>query len=348
MVAFPSSTPPPPTVDPIGDGTISAVHHDILQNHILNRLDGPTLAAVACASSELHGLSTEDKLWQKICIDTWPSINDPLTSSIISTFPSGHRSFFSDSYPLLHHHRHSSHILERPSPETTELISAVDIFYQNFPIFSKVEETETESGWFMSSPFRVDLIEPNKDFVPSGIPQASENDSRLKQVEQNLTLSWILIDPKQKRAVNISSHRAVSVQRHWLTGEVQAKFATILAGDEEKGSEREYVQFEVVVTCGGKEGGEIHVRDVSMVMEDMEGKTLTGKESLVILQEAMERGERRKGKSGKEGKERFKEFLERRKERKERIQRREKILDWVCIASGISSFMAFWSYILFQ
>lgn len=197
----------------------------------------------------------------------------------------------------------------------------------------------------MSSPFRVDLIELNKEFTPTRIHQAvGEKDSSLKQIEKDLTLSWILIDPKQKRAMNLSSQRAVLVQRHWLTGEVQVKFATIMAGEEEVGSEREYVQCEVMVTCGGKEGGEVNVRDASMVMEDMEGKALTGKESLIILQEAMEKGERRKGKDRREGKERFKEFLKWKRERREKKQRSEKLLDWVCIASGVSSFMAFWFF----
>ncbi|EEF38577.1 F-box protein At2g27310 [Ricinus communis] len=336
--------PPSSTLHHHENGTISTVHHDILQTHILTRLDGPTLASLSCASSDFHTLSSQDKLWQNICSFTWPSTNDPLLSSVISSFPSGHRSFFSDSFPLLRHHRPTCRTLPTPFPSTTELISAVDIYYRNVPIFSKVEKTETVSRWFLCSPFRIDLLEP-KEFVPTWIQKAGEKDSWLKQLEEDVTLSWILIDPEQKRAVNISSKRPVSVQRHWLTGEVQAKFATIFAGDRGKGSETEYVECEVVVTCGGKEGGEVRVRDVSMGMEDMEGKALTGEDSLVILKEATERGERRRGEDGKE---RYKEFLKRKREWKERKERRESVLDWVCIATGVTSFLAFWSFILFR
>ncbi|KAF2321595.1 hypothetical protein GH714_000572 [Hevea brasiliensis] len=268
---------PPSNVD--GTISFSALNLDVLHNHILSRLDGPTLAALACTSSELNALSAHDKLWQQICTSTWPSANHPLVTAAVSTFPFGHRSLFSDSYPLLLH-LHSCNDLDRPFPTTTELISAVDIYYKNVPIFSKVQATETVTAWFLSSPFRVDLVGPEKS-LPTWIRQVGEKDSWLKQLEENVTLSWILIDPKQKRAMNMSSRRAVSVQRHWLTGEVQVKFASILAGDGGKGSERECVQCEMVVTCGGKEGGEVHVRDVSMGMEDMEGKALSGKESLV-------------------------------------------------------------------
>ncbi|KAJ6717194.1 F-BOX PROTEIN-RELATED [Salix koriyanagi] len=337
MVAL--SAPPPTTIQ---GGTISALHPDILQNHILTLLDGPTLTAIACASSELHALSAEDKLWQNICTSTWPSINDPTVRSIIATFPSGHRSFFSDSFPLLHHNHHSSSF-STASPEC--FVSAVDIYYKNVPIFSIVETTETLSDWFKNSPFRVDLLEP-KEFVQTWIQhRPSEKELSMKQLEENITLSWILIDPKGRRAMNLSSERPVSVQRHWLTGEVVVKFSTIMAGD---GGEKEFVESGVTVCCGEKEGGEVEVREVSMVMNDLEGRNLTGKDGLVILQEALERGERRKGKGGNEGKGRYGEFVERKKERKERMRKFEKALDMVCIGTGIAFLVSFWTFILFR
>jgi hypothetical protein len=91
------------TVDQGGATAISDVHHDIIQTHILTRLDGPTLATTACASSHLHALSTEEELWRNICSATWPSIDHPRVRHVISSFPGGHRSFFSDSFPALDH-----------------------------------------------------------------------------------------------------------------------------------------------------------------------------------------------------------------------------------------------------
>ncbi|KAJ4821950.1 hypothetical protein Tsubulata_036043, partial [Turnera subulata] len=315
-------------------------------------LDGPTLAAASCASTELHALSTDEKLWQKICTSTWPSISDPRISDLISTFPSGHRSFFSDAYPLLHHRRSQGTTLDRPvaAATTPELISAVDIYYKNAPIFSKVAAFETLSSWFMSSPFRVELLEP-KEFFPTTIlhhPSSSEKDLWLKHLEENITLSWIVIDPKEKRALNLSSRKAVSVQRHWLTGEVEVKFATVMAGDGARGSAAEEVECEMVVTCGEKEGGEVQVRQVWMGMMDMEGRNLSGNNGLVILQGAMEAGERKKEKSGKEGIERYEEFVDKKKQWKDRNERREKVLDMACVVSGISVFVSFWSLVLYM
>ncbi|CAL9000180.1 unnamed protein product [Prunus brigantina] len=329
-----------PTVDQ-GDGaSISSVHPDIIMTHILTRLDGQTLASASCASSQLHAFSTEGKLWRDICSATWPSVADPRVDDLISTFPAGHRSFFSDSFPFLDNSP-SQFDLSRPSsPPTTELISAVDIFYKDQLIFSKVQESETESGWFLCSPFRVDLLDP-KETVPTPIRHVGEDQASLKQLEENLSLSWIVIDPTRKRAANFSSWKAVTVQRHWLTGEIQLRFATILAG-EKRG---EFVQCGVVVTCNWSEGGELHVREVSMQVEGMEGNHLNGKESLVILKRAIEGGKR-----GKEvnGKGRFEEYLEMKRERRERRERREKTLDMICIATGVTIFLTFWSFVLFR
>ncbi|XWS52815.1 hypothetical protein CRYUN_Cryun11dG0104500 [Craigia yunnanensis] len=325
---------------------ISTVHPDIIQSHILTRLDGPSLASFACASSQLHALSTEENLWQTIGSSTWPSVNHPRVQEIISTFPSGHRSFFSDSFPFLD--PQPSKLDLNPLTLPTELVSSVDIYYQNKIIYSKVEITETSSSWFLCSPFRVDLLDP-KDSAPTSIKYfgGSKDDTWLNHLEENLSLSWIVIDPTRKKAVNTSSRRAVSVQRHWLTGDVQVRFGMVMAGDERRGSSREFVECKVVVTCGGKEGGETHVREVSMVMEDMEGKGLNGKDGLVILEGVTESGRRKKG-NGNEGKEKYEEFEERKRDRKERKQRKERALDLVCITIGVASFVTFWSAMLFR
>ncbi|KAE8037395.1 hypothetical protein FH972_009984 [Carpinus fangiana] len=333
------------TVDQGGGTAISTVHPDIIQTHILTRLDGHTLASAACASSQLHALSTEEKLWRDICFATWPSIDHPRVGDVISSFPSGHRSFFSDSFPALDHRSPASKNPHSPSLPS-ELISAVDIHYKHELIFSKVQESETETAWFLSSPFVVDLLN-EKESVRTPIRHAGESEAAwLKHLEENLTLSWIVIDPTRNRAANVSSRRPVSVKRHWLTGEIQLRFATIMAGEMTPASS-ELVQCGMVVTCGGKVGGELHVREVSLQVEDMEGKCMNGRESLVILQAAMESGKRKKEGRG-EGKERFEKYLEMKRERRERKQKRERALDLFCIFTGVTIFVAFWSFVLFR
>ncbi|KAK8550778.1 hypothetical protein V6N13_119279 [Hibiscus sabdariffa] len=345
-----TSPPPPSSVASGGDETIAGLHSDIIRALILTRLDGPNLASTACVSSHLRSLSTEENLWRDLCSSTWPSVNQPRIQKVISTFPSGHRSFFSDAFP--YPDPQPLKLSVSSLPLATELISAVDIYYQGKPICSKVVETEASSDWFLSSPFRVDLFGPNDTASSSTSPikYGSCNDGTwLKHLEENLSLSWIVIDVARKKAVNMSSERAVWVQRHWLTGDVQVRFGTVMEGDGGWGSSKDLVECGVVVTCGEirNEGEGMHVREVNMRMEDMDGKGMSGEESLVILQRVMESGRRRKGKGkGKGGKMKYQEFEESKRQMKQMNERNDRILDLICILSIFAVFGATWLLIL--
>ncbi|XP_077234441.1 putative F-box protein At2g36090 [Tasmannia lanceolata] len=315
--------------------TISSLHPDIL-NNILRRLDGPTLASVTCATSHLHTLSSHHHhLWRDLCHATWPSTSHQSLSTLISTFPKGFHSFFSDSFPNI----------SSPPPRVIHLlphhlISAVDLHDQKNLLLSKILHTETLTTWFFSSPFRLDALDRREKPVNSSGDKSGDICRRLAE---DLTLTWILIDPVRRRAVNLSSRRPVSVQRHWFSGEILVRFATIL----NRFCEDEPVQCGIVVRCEGCEKGEgVDVREVSLQVEDMEGINLNGKESLGILQRAME-GERR-GKVGKKEKERYLEYLNRKRERKEKKMKKEGMLDLVCIFVGVSIFVAFLFLVLFR
>nr|CAN83896.1 hypothetical protein VITISV_015276 [Vitis vinifera] len=224
-----STIEPPPTTTTVVQSGIAALHPDILETHILTRLDGPTLASASCADTKLHALSTQPDLWITICTSTWPSTSTPRLLHLMSSFPDGPRSFFSSSYPILHRCTNSSTNSD-PSAPPVRLISAVDIYYNEKPIISKVQETETATEWFRCSPFRIDVLDP-KDVVPTSIQHPGDDDTSRK-LGENISLSWIVMDTTGRRAANLSSHKAVSVERHWLSGEVQLRFASILGGDK--------------------------------------------------------------------------------------------------------------------
>ncbi|KAL0316078.1 UNVERIFIED_CONTAM: putative F-box protein [Sesamum radiatum] len=319
---------PPPSAAEAG---FSTLHPDIIESHILTRLDGPALASAACCSTTLRRGSSLDNLWSSICHSTWPSTASPSVSQVVSTFPDGGpRAFFSHAFPLL---AEANTLVLSSSAPPTELLSAVDIHHRGQLIFTKLQKTETDKDWFRRLPFRIDLLEP-KDVVPTPITYPV-GDGACAEILEGMTLSWILIDPIGRRAANLSSHKPVTVQRHWITGEVQARFASILAADYG------HVQCGIVVTWGRSEGG---VREVSLEMEDMDGMHLNGKDSLVILQGAMEGKKGTGKKTVEEGQRRYREYAEMKGERRERKLRREGALDFICMAFGIFINAAFWCY----
>ncbi|XP_038685703.1 F-box protein At2g27310-like [Tripterygium wilfordii] len=293
--------------------TLSTLNPDIIRAEILTRLDGPSLAAIACASSQFLALCTDDKLWREICSATWSSIDHPHVHQVISTFTGGHRSFFSDSFPLLEHLKASNQNQECLSGPSG-LISAVDIHYKNNPIFSNIQETDTTMTKFLCSPFRIELHGPN-DIVSTPIQHEGEIEEVLEHLKESLILSWIVIDPISKRAANMSSRSPVSLEWPCTARNVQLYYSTIMAGDGRLGLEAELVECRIVVTCSGLDEGEVHVDDVSMEIRDIEGRRFDGRESLVILQEAIVKGERKRGKRG-EGEKNCKEFERRKIEQK--------------------------------
>ncbi|CAK8535429.1 unnamed protein product [Lathyrus sativus] len=312
---------------------IANIHPDIIQSHILSRLDGTSLTSAASTASHLNSLCTENHLWQKITTATWPSLNDPFATSLISTFPSSHRSIFSDSFPSVDYCSPSISTVSSSSSPTGELISAVDLYYKGKSVFSKIHRTETHKGWFLCSPLWIEILDSN-EIIQTPI-KFEENDV-VEWLEENLTLSWIMIEPTCKRSVNLSSRLPVTVRRHWLTGELEVLYAVVLG----------LVQCTIKVTCCGKAGGEMHVREVSFSMEDMDGRHVVGRDSLVILQGAMENGERKKL-DVEESKKRFEEFGLMKRERRERKLRREKAMDMFTMLVAIVIFAFLFRFVRF-
>ncbi|KZV17374.1 F-box protein [Dorcoceras hygrometricum] len=324
-----------------GGGTpITAIHSDIVRSHILNRLDGPTLASTSCASSRLFSLCNDDHLWREICSSTWPSTTDPRVRAVISGFSSGYRSLYSDAFPSVAHQRSAGRRTKKRSlpSGTSELISAVDIYCDDKLIYSKVMVTETHSGWFMCSPFRLDLLDP-KETVPVPLIFDGEDGNCMQIASDRLRVSWILIDPAKSRAVSVASLKAVEARRHWLTEEVLLRFATVASGGDD-----ELFQCAVMLTFGGREGKQMHAREVYLQVEDVEGKIVRGMESLGILREAME-GPRCISSQRME-KEKYEMLVKMKIECLERKQRRERSLDMAFVAIAVSIFLAILIYFL--
>ncbi|KAM7522554.1 hypothetical protein LguiA_012456 [Lonicera macranthoides] len=324
-----------------GATPITTVPHGIIEAHVLTKLDGPSLASAASTSRTMHALCTDEKLWRDICTSTWTSISDPRIDHIISSFPAGYRSFFSDSFPSTIHCPNTLPPDYHRPWLTTELISAVDLHYENKLIFSKVEVTDAVTKNFTGPPMWIELFD-RKETAPVPLKFNSFNDDFLSHLQESMKLSWIMIDPTQKRSLNLSSLTPVSVQRHYIVDEVQLVYVTVLPGNRQIGSS-DFVKCRIVVTCRGEEGWEMHVREVYLHLQDMDGVNLSGEDSLVILQGAMGSKRRKQGK----GSERYEQFMEMKREIREKKEKREKKLDMVCMILRIMIFVTvLWGFLL--
>lgn len=303
---------------------IQDLHPDVLIC-ALRRLDGPSLAAAGCASSHLRALSSDSSIWRDLCLSTWPSLGHP---SLVSLFPTPHyQSLFSSAFPFPFPCPSNQSRPSYPLTLPRQLISAVDLHYQGKLKFSKVVEVDASSSWFLGSPFRIEALEEQSPPLVSSTGQISPSE---------LSLSWILIDPESRKAVNVSSRSPVAIDRHWYTGETLVRYGMVIHD----------LLISIVVTCG--EDGS-HIREVSMTVEDGDGIGVCGKESLEMLMDAMEGTRKRRG-HGEEEKEastRYDEFVRRRRNRKESKARKECLVDLCCTGVGAFVFLTALSLVAF-
>ncbi|KAG0487560.1 hypothetical protein HPP92_009655 [Vanilla planifolia] len=298
--------------------TIEDLHPEVLTRAI-RLLDGPSLAAAACASTHLRSLASQSDLWINLCLSIWPSFRHARILPLVTASP---RDFFAAAFPL------PSNIDPFATGEEDlpkSLVSAVDIHHRGIPIFSQVMETETSTPWFHSTPFRIDCRDGK-------VQKLSESAAAVSPEE--LTMSWILIDPAKGQAVSVCSRKVVSIERHWYTGEKVARFAIVAEG----GPEESGWVLDALVTCG--EAAD-QAREVLLTVNDLDGTCLSGRDGLRLVKAAME--SRRKWRSGaeEEMKHRYSKYLRTKKRRKESRERREGMIDLCCTVVGVGIFVAF-------
>ncbi|KAI3776668.1 hypothetical protein L1987_46456 [Smallanthus sonchifolius] len=275
---------------------ITDIPPDIIQTHILPRLDGRSLSTTTAVSSHLQHLCSDHTLWADISKSTWPSITHPRVHDVISTFPSGYRSFFHDSFPALFTDVKSTS--KQPDcssshPSPSQFISAVDIRYQNDIVYSTVKFTDTSSD-FLSSELRIGLND-DPDCYESGYEEvpiisrsielevdeiSGADEATLSHLKESVKLNWILIDPTRKRAGNLSSVKAVSARQDWMCNQTVLKYVVVLPGSDPN----EIVQCKIQLVLGVGAGGVgLHVKHVTLILQDLDCRCLTGREFLVIM-----------------------------------------------------------------
>jgi hypothetical protein len=251
----------------------------------------------------------------------------------------------------------------------SDFVSIVDIRYKDKTICSKVlwgiPNANGFDGWFYNCPFRIDLLtyaarDDENDgevtlSVSDGLPpvaslERERKDGKLwRELCDGLRLSWIVVNRKIKQAANLASWSPLGGQRHWPTDkDFVLRFGSVLpAKDILPCQVVECIlrmKFRVIHT-EGEEGTHttLKLTELSMQLEDMEGAHVNGRNSLLILKEALSC---HRSKNYGEVLESCHLYSKVQSELKEEKIRNESRLDRLCILSGIAAFLMFWYYML--
>lgn len=246
----------------------------------------------------------------------------------------------------------------------SDFVSIVDIRYKDKAICSKVlwgiPNANGFNGWFHNCPFRIDILTTyaarDDDgegevtlSVSDGLPpifsmEKERKDGKLwKELRDGLRLSWIVVNKKMKQAANLASWSPLGGQRHWPTDkDFVIRFGSVLpAKDILPCQVVECIlsmKFRVVHTEEEGVQTTLKLTELSMQLEDMEGAHVNGRNSLLILKEALSC---HRSKNYSEVLESCHLYSKVQSELKEEKMRSESRLDRLCILSGIAAFITF-------
>lgn len=287
-----------------------ALNGDVLAD-IIGRFDGSTLAAAACTCSDLRDIARDQRLWRQLCQSTWPSTALEEAQHILSSSPIGSfHKFYANSYPLLLY----GECVKSQEPQThvsaSQFASLVDLYYRKECVLSKVLDgipqavDDDSSRWNSNFPFKLELLSLDYDEDTGfdnelGYAYIDDDEERRappsvsvaegKELEEELRLSWVLLDKKNGKAVNLSSWKPMLVQRRWpLSGEYVIHFGSIVQVDEGLLSHK-LAMCKIVIRCKLTEsGGCPKWREISMHIEDLTGVIVSGSKSLMVLNQALD------------------------------------------------------------
>ena len=248
--------------------------------------------------------------------------------------------------------------LSDTSPD--DFISIIDVVFRGNSIGHKVLHGIPGSGdlhgWFSNCPFRIDSLNCNPNdrregegggfmLIHEGLPtvvsiEKERKDGRLwRAVWDEIRVSWIIINRKTNEMANLASWRPMSGQRHWPSDEhFVFCFGSILPAHQSL--MREVVRCNVVLKCKllsdirEEESSSFLVTELSMQFEDMAGAHLNGRQSLLVLKEALNS---KKSMDHEKVLNSYTDYIRAQSEFKEEKLRSQGRVDTMCIMCGIVS-----------
>ncbi|CAL4914463.1 unnamed protein product [Urochloa decumbens] len=245
----------------------------------------------------------------------------------------------------------------------SDFVSLIDVWYKDCPLYSKViwriPNSDGANGWFYNCPFRIDVFQHSaennennngevflstiSDLPPVPSMEQERKDGKLwRELNDGIKLSWIIVNRKMKRAVNLTSWHPLGGQRHWPTDtDFVLRFGSVLPAKEVlpcQVAECILLMKFRMTGMGNEEANEpstLALTELSMQIEDMGGVHLNGRCSLLLLKEALSC---HRSRNYDEVLESCNIYLKAQSELKEEKIRSECRFDTLCIVSGITIF----------
>ncbi|KAM0027854.1 putative F-box-like domain superfamily protein [Helianthus debilis subsp. tardiflorus] len=248
----------------------------------------------------------------------------------------------------------------------SDFVFIVDIRYKDKSICSKViwgiPNANGFNGWFSNCPFRIDLFSFSGQgddhtggvtlSIDDGLPlvtsmERERKDGKLwQELRDGIRLSWIVVNTKAKKAANLSSWSPLGGQRHWPTEkDFLLRFGSILPAEDILPCQMVEcilaMKFQVTEASGVQTT--LKLTELCMQLGDMEGAHVNGRNSLLVLNEALSCNRSKNYNLALESCHLYSKVQSEIKEEKMRYESR---LDKLWIFGGITVFVTLFCYIM--
>ncbi|XP_040987778.1 probable F-box protein At2g36090 [Juglans microcarpa x Juglans regia] len=285
---------------------LNDINGDVLGD-IMARFDGLTMAAATCACSGLRDAARDQRLWRQLtsyflCNHWW------LRQVSASQFASLADIFYKKDCVF--------------SKVMDGIPQAMDANYDEGSECTPNVSTDDCRRWYSNCPFKLELLslendegtdfdgelgyadnedvdqdlghnandEERRGFLAMAVAENGNlRHDHSKELEENLRLSWVLLDKKNGTTVNLSSWKPLLVQRSWpFNGDYVLHFGSIIPVEESL-LHHKLAKCKIVIRCKPTEsGGRPNWREISMQIEDITGASVGGSKSLVVLNHALD------------------------------------------------------------
>lgn len=357
---------------------LKCLSRDLLAD-IMVRLDGSTLASAACTCSDLQGIARDQSLWKQLCNSTWPSTALKEGEHLIeSSAMDGFERFYADSYPLILHDQDANNFPMQTHISPSNFASFIDVYYRDKCILSSVldglpwaadvceDETTGIRTWLLNCPFKLVLLDTDLDEGTGGgnelhqssnvkhgynqvpappfvsLEQIGKSTDSCKELVEGLRLSWLLLEKKRGRTVNLSSRKPLLVKKIWATnGDYVIHFGCIVPVQENL-LPHNLAKCLILARCNiSEKEGYLRWKEISMHFEDTTGAYINGGKSLIIMNQALYCLRTNNSQAVEKG---HQQFEGRKQEMIRKKKLKETIADWLCLFIEVAIFITFGYY----
>ncbi|KAL5833220.1 hypothetical protein ACOSQ3_016894 [Xanthoceras sorbifolium] len=275
---------------------LNGLNNDLLLD-IMGQLDDSDMTSAGCTCSTLLHVAHDQSLWRQLCHSTWPStaLNEAQHLLSSSSFGGFHNIYYKNECVL--------------SKVFNGIPEAVNVYHTDNTGGNCDYETNPNYHQYDEDNSHCDIDDNERYGLPKTLSDYGKlRDNHYKELAKHLRLSWVLLDKKKGKAVNLSRWKPLLIRRSWIyNGNYEIHF-----------------------------GWHLRWKEISTHIEDITGGHIGVQQSLLVMNQALYRLQSKNPLKVEQG---YRLYEEKKREMMKKKAFPEKVADWLCMSIQITVFV---------